>query len=131
MGADILPSPWSGQFRNQWKGAEHIVIPTRVVAPPVENLLHRIAKYDGRQNRREMADDSVLIGIAVLILVDNNQAVACEKHLVDMPTDEESHDRCLDGRVVPSSILEVEINGIYLRPRRKGLQNAKGPAIDC
>lgn len=130
MGTGIFPSPRSGQFRNQWEGADHIVIPIRVVAPPVKDFLHRIAEDDGRQNRRKMADNNMLIGITVLILVDDDTAVTCEQHLVDMPTGEKTRDRRLDGWVVPSGIVEVEVSGSYPGSRRKGFQDAKGPTVD-
>lgn len=85
MGPGIFPSPGSGQFRDQWKGADHVGIPIRMVAPPVKDLLHRIAEDDGRQNGREMTDYGMLIGVTVLIFVNDDPAVACEQHLVYMP----------------------------------------------
>jgi hypothetical protein len=130
MGTGIFPSPGSGQFRDQGKPSYHVVIPIWVVPPPVEDFLHRIAEDNGRQNGREMTDHGMLIGVAVLILIDEDPAVTCEKHIVDMPTGEKTRDRRLDGRVVPSGILEVEVCGSDPGPRRKGLQDAKGPAVD-
>ena len=130
MGAGIFPPPRSCQFRDQWKAADHVGIPIRMLAPPVENLLHRISKDDCRQNGGEMTDDGMLVMIAVLILVDDDSAVACEQHFVDMPTDEKTRDRRLDGWVVPSGVLEVKVSGSDPGSRRKGLQDAKGhPSI--
>ena len=130
MGTGIFPSPRSGQFRDQWKVADHVVIPNRVVAPPVKYFLHWIAEDDGRQNGPEMTDHGMLIRVAVLIFVDNDPTVACEQRVVDMPTGEKTRDRRFDCWVVPFGIPEVEVIGSDLGSRRKGLQDAKGPTVD-
>ena len=78
-----------------------------MVAPPVEDFLHRFAEDDGRQNGCEMTDHGMLIGIAVLILVHDNPTITCKKHIIDVSTCDNARDRRFNGRVIPPSVLKV------------------------